>query len=121
MEPVRTTEQLDAALALPVAVLFKHSPRCGTSAWAHRQVERYEEGDGAAPVFLVDVVRCRDVSDEVARRLEIRHESPQAIVLAGGTPVWHGSHGRLSTATVDAAVRGAADGRSDGHQAGAGG
>lgn len=96
MIPVRDEAGLDAVLAAPRAVLFKHSTRCGTSAWALRQVESYELEPGAAPVYLLDVVADPALARLAAERLEIRHESPQAIVLAGGRPAWHASHGRIT-------------------------
>jgi bacillithiol system protein YtxJ len=44
------------------------------------------------PVCLVDVIGQRPLSREIAGRLSIAHESPQAILLRSGTPVWHASH-----------------------------
>ena len=32
----------------------------------------------------------------LADRLGIRHQSPQIILLAGGKPVWHASHGAVT-------------------------
>ena len=76
----------------PLAVLYKHSPLCGLSDMALRQVRSFMEENPDVPVYLVDVIRARTVSREVEHRLSIRHESPQAIVLRGGTVAWHGSH-----------------------------
>jgi bacillithiol system protein YtxJ len=44
------------------------------------------------PVFLVDVLSQRPLSQGVAAHLKIQHESPQAIMLRRGVPVWHASH-----------------------------
>ena len=44
------------------------------------------------PVFLVDVLSQRPLSQNIAASLGIRHESPQAIVLRRGAPLWHASH-----------------------------
>jgi bacillithiol system protein YtxJ len=43
-------------------------------------------------VFLIDVLSQRPLSQRLAADLGIRHESPQAIVLQDGKPVWHASH-----------------------------
>ena len=44
------------------------------------------------PVYLVDVLGQRLLSQRIAGDLSIRHESPQAIVLRRGAPLWHASH-----------------------------
>jgi bacillithiol system protein YtxJ len=44
------------------------------------------------PVYLVDVIAQRLLSRDIAARLGIRHESPQAIVLRNGAAAWHASH-----------------------------
>jgi len=102
--PIRDEDGLEAALAAPRAVLFKHSTRCGTSARAFRQVESYELEPGAAPVYLLDVVADRALARLAADRLAIRHESPQAVVLEGGRPTWHASHGRVTREAIVAAT-----------------
>ncbi len=54
-------------------------------------------------VPLVDVRRAHDVSDEIARRTGVRHESPQVIVLRDGRAVWSASHGAITAGAVRAA------------------
>jgi bacillithiol system protein YtxJ len=68
-------------------VLFKHSVTCPISAAVYREVAALE-----ADVNLVVVQTARGVSNEIAQRTGIRHESPQAIVLKDGKPVYHASH-----------------------------
>jgi len=41
---------------------------------------------------MVDVIRQRPLSREIAARLGIRHESPQTILIRGGAVGWHASH-----------------------------
>ena len=45
-----------------------------------------------ADINLIIVQTDRHVSNEIARRTGIKHESPQAIVLKDGEPVYHASH-----------------------------
>lgn len=54
------------------------------------------------PVYFVDVLAQRPLSQRIAVALGIRHESPQAIMLQAGTPVWHASH---SEVTADALLQ----------------
>jgi bacillithiol system protein YtxJ len=55
-------------------------------------VQRLVEAHPDLPVYWVDVIGGRPLSRALADRLGIVHESPQAILLRGGTPVWHASH-----------------------------
>lgn len=97
MRRLRNEGEFEQALAEGRVCLFKHSTRCGASLRALREVSRYEETDGSAPVFLVDVIEERELSRTIADRLGIPHQSPQVILLSDGAPVWHASHGGIST------------------------
>src|SRR5437867_5784558 len=85
-----TLDKLEAAIAqsrLRPVLLFKHSARCGISAGVFRKVS-----DVDADVNLVIVQTDRQISNEIERRMGIRHESPQAIVIKDGEAVYHASH-----------------------------
>ena len=86
------TSSLDDALRAERAVIYKHSPICWQSALAIRQVRRFAEDHRAVPVYVLDVLAQRDLSVEVARRLQIGHESPQVIVVREGASTWSASH-----------------------------
>ena len=90
----RTT--LQEALAAPAALIYKHSPTCYASTRAYRQVQEFLAGDPGVPVFMIDVVYDRSLAREVEAALGILHESPQAILLRFGEPVWHTSHSRIT-------------------------
>jgi bacillithiol system protein YtxJ len=92
---------LDEALELPRAFLYKHSTRCGTSLRALMEVERFARSGTEIPVFAIDVVRHRSLSNEAAVRLGVRHQSPQAILIEEGTPVWHASHSSITATTLE--------------------
>lgn len=87
---INTTEQLDALFeqsnAKPV-VLFKHSLTCPISAGVHRDISNAD-----ADINIVIMQNARNVSDEIAKRTGIRHESPQAIILRNGKVAYHASH-----------------------------
>jgi len=83
---------LDEVLAADLAVIYKHSPFCPTSRMAMREVQNFVQRKPEVPVYVVDVVRSRVLSQRLASDLGIRHESPQAIVVRSGQPTAHGSH-----------------------------
>ena len=92
---------LDEVLQLPRAFLYKHSTRCGTSLRALMEVERYARSGAEIPVFGIDVVRYRSLSNEAAVRLGVRHQSPQIILIEEGTPVWHASHSSITATALE--------------------
>lgn len=94
--------QLEAMLSAPVAVLFKHSTRCPLSATARAELGRAHLP--GVPFALLDVIAQRAASEALAERVEVRHASPQVLVLRDGRVVWHASHGRVTASAVEAAV-----------------
>ena len=96
LQSLQDSAALEAAIAesrnRPV-VLFKHSRTCGISCEAFDELHAHMAESGADVGYkLITVQTHRTVADEVATRLGVRHESPQAIVLREGGVVWHGSH-----------------------------
>ena len=92
MQPLERVSDLDGVLDAPCALIYKHSPICWQSTRAARQVELFADAYPDVPVFVVDVVAHRDVSDRVAHRLRVVHESPQVILVHGGAVEWSASH-----------------------------
>jgi thioredoxin 1 len=98
--PLSDVAELDAAIAesheRPV-LLFKHSRTCGISCEALDELHAHlDSADTAAAYRVVTVQSHRPVADEIATRLGIRHETPQAILLRDGRPVWNASHFRIT-------------------------
>jgi bacillithiol system protein YtxJ len=93
---------LDAQPADGLAFLFKHSPICGTSAMAREEVERFEASHPATPVYLVDVIGQRPLSQDLAAVLGVGHASPQVILFRGARPLWNTSHWRIRQDAMEA-------------------
>lgn len=92
MRDLETTAELDALLDEPIALLYKHSDRCPISAMAHEEIAALVRQRPDAPVWLLEVNSNRELSREVARRLDVEHQSPQAILLVQGRPAWQATH-----------------------------
>jgi bacillithiol system protein YtxJ len=102
-------EDLDRAFAessqRPV-LLFKHSLSCPISARAFRELEVYlEKADPQVSYNLIKVQIAPAVSSEVAARLGVKHESPQAILVRNGRSVWDASHFEITAAALEEAIR----------------
>ena len=99
------TTQVDELIQLPdsqVVVIFKHSTSCGISRMVYKNFKiDIESLDGDHTKFYyLDLKAHRDVSNYIAEKLNVRHESPQMIVLKGGTVVHHDSHHRISISSI---------------------
>jgi bacillithiol system protein YtxJ len=92
MHKIATEADLAAALAQPLAVVYKHSPICPTSGIAYEEIRSLRRLHEDVPVYLVDVVQSRPLSRYISERVGVVHASPQAIILRAGVPAWHGSH-----------------------------
>jgi bacillithiol system protein YtxJ len=90
---------LDQALLAPQAVLYKYSPICSVSTWIGREVDRFASDHPDTPVYAIDVIGQRELSNWIAEKFGVRHESPQAFVVRAGQATWNASH---SAITADA-------------------
>lgn len=78
-------------------VLLKHSMSCGISSGVYREVSQV-----AADVNVVVVQTHRDLSNSISSRTGVRHETPQAIILVDGKPIYHASHYDIEAAHIEA-------------------
>lgn len=100
---INTTEQLDSLFKQsnekPI-VLFKHSLTCPISAGVYQEVS-----DADADINIVIMQKARSVSDAIAQKTGIRHESPQAIILKDGKVVYHAAHYDVTASDVESNIK----------------
>lgn len=95
---------LSAAAREPV-LIFKHSATCGISAQAHDELAAWlRDHQVRVPAFIVHVRESRAVSTAIAERFAVRHESPQVLLVHGGTVHWHASHWHVTGREVQQAL-----------------
>ena len=73
-------------------LLFKHSTRCSISAMTLSRFERSFQEDAAFDSYFLDLIDHRDISNEIASKYGVKHESPQAILVKDGKAIFHASH-----------------------------
>ncbi|PAU93645.1 thioredoxin family protein [Aliifodinibius salipaludis] len=82
-------------------LIYKHSHRCSVCFVAKGNLEMASDNiKEHADMHFVNVVRSRDVSNKIASELDVRHQSPQAILVDNGEVVWHGSHGGIDADAI---------------------
>ena len=74
--------------------IFKHSLTCPISSIAWEEFQRFAGGrpDESGIFALIELQKARPVSNAVAQKTGVRHESPQAILVRDGHAAWHASH-----------------------------
>lgn len=97
-------EQIDEIISdseEKLVAIFKHSTRCGTSRMALRAFESGFEADpDKAEVWFLDLLAHRAISDEVAVRFQVVHESPQLILVKKGKTFDHFSHYKITASAL---------------------
>lgn len=82
------------------AVIFKHSTRCSISRMALKQFEReFDLQDEVTPYFL-DLIAYREISNEIASRFNVYHESPQILLIKDGKLVYDASHSDIDAVAL---------------------
>jgi len=112
LQPISHEDELhqliDESQTRPV-LLFKHSRTCGTSMEALDELLDHlnepRETLSSPRYAIVTVQTHRDVSNAVAKRLGIRHETPQALLVRDGRVVWSASHFRVTASAVETALK----------------
>lgn len=104
-DPIDTEAALDDCLSSATFLLFKHSFRCPISTRAFDEYRAYLEDGDLPPTGWIDVVEQRSLSQAVAQRTGVTHESPQALLIEDGKVVWHASHGAITRASLRHATK----------------
>lgn len=84
-------EIIDLSTEKPV-LIFKHSTRCSISRMVLKQFENEFDLDEKVVPYFLDLLEYRNISNEIASRFEVQHQSPQIIVIKDGNAVYHASH-----------------------------
>lgn len=78
-------------------LIFKHSTRCGISRMVLRQFEaEYALSTDAADLYYLDLLKHRNISNEIASRCQVYHESPQLLIVKNGQVVKQASHSDIT-------------------------
>lgn len=95
---LESTEQLNQIKQQQgYSLIFKHSTRCSISMMAKRRFELdWEDLPADIPLYFLDLIRYRDISNQVAQIFQVHHESPQLLLIKDGECILDQSHGSIS-------------------------
>ncbi|MCW5516561.1 bacillithiol system redox-active protein YtxJ [Muriicola sp. Z0-33] len=82
--------------------IFKHSTSCGISGMVLRMFKQsYSLEPKAADLYYLDLHAYRQISNKVAEKFGVYHQSPQLLVIKNGEVVAHNSHGGISEMALE--------------------
>jgi bacillithiol system protein YtxJ len=87
----------------PVAI-FKHSTRCSISRMALKQFENEFDMEGIVTPYFLDLINHRDISNEIATRFEVYHQSPQLLLIKEGKSIYDASHSDIDAVELKGRV-----------------
>jgi bacillithiol system protein YtxJ len=99
-----STHDFDSLTNRELSIIFKHSPTCPVSLFAHREVARFCESQPDTPVYLISVRRQRDVARHVAQSTGIQHESPQVVIMRRGGVLASASHDAITAEWIASTI-----------------
>jgi len=78
-------------------IIFKHSTRCSISMMAKRKFELdWEDLPEDISLYFLDLIKYRELSNQVASDFHVHHESPQLLLIKDGECILDQSHGSIS-------------------------
>lgn len=93
LENFKQVGDIVAASARKPQLIFKHSTRCSISEAAKYRLDADLDAlKSVCDVHYLDLISYRDISKLVAERFDVVHQSPQVILVKGGSPVYVRSH-----------------------------
>nr|WP_317632122.1 bacillithiol system redox-active protein YtxJ [uncultured Flavobacterium sp.] len=94
-------DEIIAESATQTVVIFKHSTRCIVSRTALKQFEYDFKADEKLKLYFLDLITYRPVSNEIADRFEVEHQSPQILVIKNGKAIYNTSHSAIDATILE--------------------
>ena len=101
LSEIEDLETIKEASFKKTQVLFKHSTRCSISSMAYNRLEKnWDQKSDAAYFHYLDLIKYRNISDQIADIFSVIHQSPQMLVIKNGKCENSGSHNQVDVNLV---------------------
>jgi len=98
--PLEEIEQLDQLVEesqTQYVLVFKHSTRCGVSRFSLQAFEsEFKIDSSKVSLYFLDLLKNRGLSNEIASRFDVVHQSPQVLLIRNSEVVFTESHGQIN-------------------------
>ncbi|MEY4603466.1 MAG: bacillithiol system redox-active protein YtxJ [Bacteroidota bacterium] len=100
--PLDQQDQLEKIFnAKDPVLVFKHSTRCHISSFAlSRFTKEWDVSPDNCKCYLLDLIRFREFSNEIAQRSGIVHQSPQVILWKEGKVLFTATHHEIDAEEI---------------------
>lgn len=106
--PLTEMNQLDEIKSLSkskAVLIFKHSTRCGISRMVLKNFENeFNLRDSEIELYFLDLIENRTISNEIAMKFNVLHQSPQVLVLKNDGVIYYDSHHQISVEAIKKAI-----------------
>ena len=103
---LKTLEEIAETSKKQTVAILKHSTSCGISRMVLRQFEQsYDLKDEQIKLYFLDLLAYRDISNKIASRFNVPHQSPQLLVIKDGKVVYEASHSSIQSEKLNEFVR----------------
>jgi bacillithiol system protein YtxJ len=97
LNSIEHLKEIEAKSATKTQVIFKHSTRCGISRMVLSQFKKdFDTSSTNLDLHFLDLLNHRDISNAIAERFNVVHESPQLLIIKNGIAVSNASHGSIN-------------------------
>lgn len=93
---IESSFKLDKGIAI-----FKHSTRCSISSMAKSRLSSKWSFTNDLPIYYLDLIQFRDVSNAIAQKFNIEHQSPQLLLIKDGVCIYNASHLSISVSEIE--------------------
>ncbi|MFN4083275.1 MAG: bacillithiol system redox-active protein YtxJ [Bacteroidia bacterium] len=92
LDSITLLDEIEKSSFQKPSLIFKHSTRCSISSGALNRLERNWNGNEALDIWYLDLIKYRDVSNAIAQKFLVEHQSPQVLIIKNGKCFYHASH-----------------------------
>lgn len=92
---LESEDQLDSIVqssSSKPSIIFKHSTTCPISSIAKMRLDDKWDIDQDVDLYYLDLLKYRNISNQIAEKFETVHESPQVLIIKEGRCVYDFSH-----------------------------
>ena len=94
LSDISELNDIKSETSLPI-LIFKHSTRCSISKMVLSRFER-EHDTSEMKMYLLDLLSYREISNQISEDFNIKHESPQVLVIKNGQCVAYANHNAIN-------------------------
>ena len=93
LENIDQINTIAEASFLKPQLIFKHSTRCSVSRFVLNDfTSSYGFSEVDFTAYFLDLLRYREISNAIANRFDVVHQSPQLLIIKDGKAIAHASH-----------------------------